>query len=119
MRMILQGAIDLMMTIYKQMLPELGGYLTRGAQVDLKKVEQFIRKIGSFEDVIFQKRMRLLSRYDNGWLRSRGLSGQILQRCGVYIAYCSGSKEPQIPSVVQIGQQRHMHLMLKVLLAAS
>lgn len=58
----LQGAIDLMMTIYKQMLPELGGYLTRGAQVDLKRVEQFIRKIGSFEDIIFQKRMRLLAR---------------------------------------------------------
>lgn len=58
----LQGAIDLMMTVYKQMLPELGGYLTKGAQVDLKRVEQFIRRIGSFEDVIFSKRMRLLSR---------------------------------------------------------
>ena len=58
-----QGAIDLMMTVYKQMLPELGGFLTRGAQVDLARVEKFIRKIGSFEDVIFQKRMRLLSRW--------------------------------------------------------
>lgn len=55
-----------MMTVYKQMLPELGGYLTRGAQVDLKRVEQFIRKIGSFEDVIFSKRMRLLSRWAAG-----------------------------------------------------
>lgn len=52
----------MMMTIYKQMLPSLGGYLTKGAQVDLARVEKFIRKIGSFEDVIFQKRMRLLSR---------------------------------------------------------
>lgn len=55
-----------MMTIYKQMLPELGGYLTKGAQVDLGRVEKFIRKIGSFEDTIFQKRMRLLSRYRGG-----------------------------------------------------
>ena len=59
-------AIDLMMTIYKQMLPELGGYLTRGAQVDMKREEKFIRKIGSFEDVIFQKRMRLLARWGGG-----------------------------------------------------
>jgi hypothetical protein len=57
-----QGAIDLMMSVYKEMLPSLGGYLTRGAQVDLAKVEKFIQRIGSFEDVIFQKRMRLLSR---------------------------------------------------------
>lgn len=60
--LLLQGAIDLMMSVYKQMLPELGGYLTRGAQVDLVKVEKFIQKIGSYEDVIFQKRMRLLAR---------------------------------------------------------
>uniref|UniRef100_A0A383WIN0 5'-3' exoribonuclease 2 n=1 Tax=Tetradesmus obliquus TaxID=3088 RepID=A0A383WIN0_TETOB len=57
-----EGAIDLMMSVYKQMLPSLGGYLTRGAQVDLAKVEKFIQRIGSFEDVIFQKRMRLLAR---------------------------------------------------------
>jgi 5'-3' exoribonuclease 2 len=57
-----QGAIDLIMSVYKQLLPQLGGYLTRGAQVDLAKVEQFIQQIGSYEDVIFQKRMRLLAR---------------------------------------------------------
>lgn len=57
-----QGAIDLMMSVYKQMLPELGGYLTRGAQVDLARVEQFIHRIGQYEDIIFQKRMRLLAR---------------------------------------------------------
>lgn len=52
-----------MMSVYKQMLPSLGGYLTRGAQVDLAKVEQFIQRIGSYEDAIFQKRMRLLARW--------------------------------------------------------
>eukprot|EP00879_Flechtneria_rotunda_P006001 GHRR01006312.1.p1 GENE.GHRR01006312.1~~GHRR01006312.1.p1 ORF type:complete len:847 (+),score=333.75 GHRR01006312.1:449-2989(+) len=57
-----EGAIDLMMTVYKQILPQLGGYLTKGAKVDLAKVEQFIQRVGSFEDAIFQKRMRLLSR---------------------------------------------------------
>jgi 5'-3' exoribonuclease 2 len=51
-----------MMSVYKQMLPELGGYLTRGAQVDLPRVEAFIQRIGSYEDAIFQKRMRLLKR---------------------------------------------------------
>lgn len=52
-----------MMSVYKQMLPSLGGYLTRGAQVDLAKVEVFIQRIGTFEDQIFQKRMRLLARW--------------------------------------------------------
>jgi 5'-3' exoribonuclease 2 len=51
-----------MMSVYKEMLPSLGGYLTRGAHVDLAKVEKFIQRIGSFEDAIFQKRMRLLAR---------------------------------------------------------
>jgi 5'-3' exoribonuclease 2 len=51
-----------MMSLYKQMLPQLGGYLTRGAAVDLARVEKFIARVGSFEDTIFQKRARLLAR---------------------------------------------------------
>ncbi|GIL52742.1 hypothetical protein Vafri_8538 [Volvox africanus] len=56
------GAIELLMRVYRQELPSLGGYLVHGANVDLARVEAFIRKIGAFEDVIFSKRMRELRR---------------------------------------------------------
>ncbi|KAG2453813.1 hypothetical protein HYH02_002020 [Chlamydomonas schloesseri] len=57
-----EGAIELMMRVYRQELAGLGGYLVHGAQVHLGRVEAFIRKIGAFEDVIFSKRMRELRR---------------------------------------------------------
>ncbi|GIL79892.1 hypothetical protein Vretimale_12518 [Volvox reticuliferus] len=57
-----EGAIELLMRVYRQELPSLGGYLVHGANVDLARVEAFIRKIGAFEDVIFSKRMRELRR---------------------------------------------------------
>jgi 5'-3' exoribonuclease 2 len=57
-----EGAIDLMMRVYKKELPSLGGYLCRGSQVHLGRVEAFIQRVGQFEDAIFAKRMRLLAR---------------------------------------------------------
>ncbi|GLC40571.1 hypothetical protein PLESTF_001013400 [Pleodorina starrii] len=57
-----EGAIELLMRVYRQELPTLGGYLVHGANVDLGRVEAFIRKIGAFEDAIFSKRMRELRR---------------------------------------------------------
>ncbi|GFR47877.1 hypothetical protein Agub_g9686, partial [Astrephomene gubernaculifera] len=57
-----EGAIELMMRVYRQELAGLGGYLVAGAEVQLGRVEAFIRKIGAFEDAIFSKRMRELRR---------------------------------------------------------
>ncbi|KAG2435630.1 hypothetical protein HXX76_006833 [Chlamydomonas incerta] len=57
-----EGAIELMMRVYRQELAGLGGYLVHGAEVHLGRVEAFIRKIGAFEDIIFSKRMRELRR---------------------------------------------------------
>jgi 5'-3' exoribonuclease 2 len=57
-----EGAIDLMMRVYKRELPSLGGYLCRGSSVHLGRVEAFIQRVGQFEDAIFAKRMRLLTR---------------------------------------------------------
>ncbi|KAL3152052.1 hypothetical protein ABBQ32_001163 [Trebouxia sp. C0010 RCD-2024] len=56
-----EGAIELLMHVYKMELPKMG-YLTSGNKVDLKHVEHFISVVGAFEDQIFQKRARLLQR---------------------------------------------------------
>ena len=98
-----EGAIELLMHTYKQELPRLG-YLTDGAkvrshntllrlllcqrivqahplspepmqvQVLMEPVEKFIQIVGALEDVIFQKRMRLLMRDKNRRLRDKCVS---------------------------------------------
>ncbi|KAJ9554058.1 hypothetical protein OSB04_018103 [Centaurea solstitialis] len=57
-----EGAINLMLAVYKKELRTFGGYLTDGSKPDLSKVQQFIQAIGSYEDKIFQKRARLHQR---------------------------------------------------------
>eukprot|EP00798_Chlamydomonas_sp_ICE-L_P008309 gene8307-1581_t len=57
-----EGAIELMMRTYKNLLPELGGYLTDGCKLNYERVEKFIQNIGILEDTIFAKRAKELKR---------------------------------------------------------
>lgn len=55
-----EGAIDLLMQIYKQQLPYLGGYLCQGSKVNLQRVEVIIQQVARFEEKILCKRMKLI-----------------------------------------------------------
>lgn len=62
-----EGAIDLLIHVYKEELKNLGGYLVdvqkvndkKGGYIKLKRVEKFILAVGAYENKIFTKRSKL------------------------------------------------------------
>ncbi|CAL1367349.1 unnamed protein product [Linum trigynum] len=65
-----EGALDLLMTVYKEHFKSIGGYLvdmekvqeTKNVFIKLKRVEKFILEVGKYEDKIFKKRSELRDR---------------------------------------------------------
>ncbi|XP_057957366.1 5'-3' exoribonuclease 3-like isoform X2 [Malania oleifera] len=65
-----EGAIDLLMAIYKKEFKNIGGYLVdmqrvgdkKSGYVKLKRIEKFIILVGAYEERIFKKRSDLLER---------------------------------------------------------
>ncbi|KAJ6820904.1 5'-3' exoribonuclease 2-like [Iris pallida] len=63
-----EGAIDLLIYVYKQIFTKMGGYLvdTRrmkgknpATYIEVKRLERFILEVGSYEDKIFEKRYKI------------------------------------------------------------
>ncbi|KAG0223511.1 5'-3' exoribonuclease 2 [Actinomortierella wolfii] len=51
-----EGAIDVLIDIWKQVLPLMGGFLTENGDVNLKRAQLMLTELGKKEDSIFQER---------------------------------------------------------------
>jgi len=71
-----EGAIDLIMTIYRQELAGLGGYLCGDGKPNLGRVEKFVAAVGQHEEAIFQKRSRTESRQRQRRARDKQMGKQ-------------------------------------------
>jgi 5'-3' exoribonuclease 2 len=51
-----EGAIDILIDLYKANQARLGGYICKDGQVNLRRVEIIMEELGKLEDLIFRKR---------------------------------------------------------------
>ncbi|KAL6008304.1 hypothetical protein ACLOJK_033810 [Asimina triloba] len=54
-----EGAIDLLMYVYKKEFVRMGGYLINSFEIDLERAAHFIQAVGSYENAIFRRRNQL------------------------------------------------------------
>ncbi|XP_057304692.1 5'-3' exoribonuclease 2-like [Hydractinia symbiolongicarpus] len=62
-----EGAIDRLVRIYKNCLPQMGGYLGDSGFVNMERVQRILQELGEVEDEIFRKRQQ----FEEGMKRRR------------------------------------------------
>jgi len=70
-----EGALDLILLLYKQLLPVLDGYLTDAGTVSLERVDVLLARIGVVEDQIFQMRRQRQVADKQDRVRREGYAG--------------------------------------------
>jgi 5'-3' exoribonuclease 2 len=65
------GGIDTLMTIWKDNLPVMGGYLTKDGSVELDKVQFILDGLAKQEDAIFRRRKQAEDRREEGAKRRK------------------------------------------------
>lgn len=100
-----EKAIDLLIELYKKILPFMGGYITKNGDVDMGRAEMLLREIGIIEHTILERR-RERDKYFEEKRRNKkaALSLRANHREGKNLADTPIEAEAEVYDAVRLGE---------------